>query len=74
MDSSDNLLARFLCTATSCVVADAVCLLSDLVKARLQLQNELLPASAPRLGVIAMARPKQALDEDDDAAHETVDI
>lgn len=39
----------------SCCVADALCLPMDMVKMRMQLQNELLPASAPRLGVWAMS-------------------
>lgn len=47
---------RFACTSTACVLADSACLPADLLKVRLQLQNELLPASAPRLGVVAMAR------------------
>lgn len=46
-----QLLGRFACTATSCCVADAMCLPLDFVKTRMQLQNEMLPASAPRLDV-----------------------
>lgn len=49
-------LVRFACTSTSCCVADAACLPLDFVKTRMQLQNELLPSSAPRLGVVGMAR------------------
>ena len=47
---------RFACTSTACVLADSACLPADFLKVRLQLQNELLPPSAPRLGVVAMAR------------------
>ena len=51
--SSDGggFLLRLCCTSTSCCVADALCLPLDLVKTRMQLQNELAAASAPRLGV-----------------------
>ena len=58
VDSADSVppLRRLLCTSTSCVIADSLCLPCDLVKARLQLQNELLPASAPRVGAVETAR------------------
>ena len=49
-----QMLGRFACTATSCCVADAACLPLDVVKTRMQLQNEMLPSSAPRLGVLGM--------------------
>ena len=39
---------RFACTSTACVLADSACLPADFLKVRLQLQNELLPPSAPR--------------------------
>lgn len=38
------------CTATSCCVADGMCLPLDFLKTRLQLQNELVAASAEKLG------------------------
>ena len=47
------------CASTACVVADTMCLPLDFVKVRMQLQNELLPANAPKasqLGVISMVR------------------
>jgi len=43
------------CTSTSCCVADGLCLPFDFLKTRMQLQNELLPAAAPRLGPLSMA-------------------
>lgn len=49
-----QMVGRFACTATSCCVADAMCLPLDFIKTRMQLQNEMLPASAPRLGVGGM--------------------
>ena len=56
MPSSSNadLLKQLACTSTSCAVADSICLPFDFVKVRMQLQNELVPAGAPRLGVLAM--------------------
>ena len=48
-------LLRFACTSTSCVAADAVVLPMDFLKTRLQLQNELVPPSAPKLGPLSMA-------------------
>ena len=44
------------CASTACVIADTVCLPLDFVKVRMQLQNELLPPSAPRLSVLAMTK------------------
>lgn len=49
-----ELIGRFACTATSCCIADAACLPLDFIKTRMQLQNEMLPSSAPRLGVVGM--------------------
>lgn len=43
------------CTATSCSVADSLCLPLDMLKVRMQLQNELAPPGVPRLGLAAMA-------------------
>ena len=43
------------CTATSCSVADSLCLPLDMLKVRMQLQNELAPPGVPRLGFAAMA-------------------
>lgn len=43
------------CTSTSCCVADGLCLPLDFLKTRLQLQNELVSASAERLGPVGMA-------------------
>lgn len=53
--SSTTVLIRLGCASTSCCVADALCLPMDMIKMRMQLQNELLPSSAPRLGVLAMS-------------------
>ncbi|KAJ8609817.1 hypothetical protein CTAYLR_008113 [Chrysophaeum taylorii] len=47
---------RLACASTSCCVADAMCLPMDMIKMRMQLQNEMVPSSAPRLGVMAMSR------------------
>lgn len=44
------------CTSTSCCVADGLCLPLDFLKTRLQLQNELVGASAERLGPMSMVR------------------
>ncbi|KAJ1461344.1 mitochondrial carrier domain-containing protein [Pelagophyceae sp. CCMP2097] len=61
---------RLACTSASCCIADAICtekprrvpgggfcggLPADLIKVRIQLQNELAPRNAPRLGVLAMS-------------------
>merc|ERR1712087_68561 len=43
------------CASTACCVADGVCLPCDFLKVRLQLQNELIPAGAPQLGVLGMS-------------------
>ena len=55
--TGQELLVHLACTSASCCAADAVCLPFDLLKVRMQLQNELLPARAApdRLGVAAMA-------------------
>jgi hypothetical protein len=49
-----EMLVRFGCTSTSCCIADATCLPLDFIKTRMQLQNEMLPPSAPRFGVVGM--------------------
>jgi hypothetical protein len=49
-----ELAGRFASTSASCCLADAACLPLDLLKTRMQLQNELLSSSAPRLGVVGM--------------------
>mmetsp|Transcript_2146 Transcript_2146/g.3333 ORF Transcript_2146/g.3333 Transcript_2146/m.3333 type:complete len:306 (-) Transcript_2146:2086-3003(-) len=54
--SQKELALRLLSTSISCCVADAACLPMDTLKVRLQLQNELLPSSTPRLSPIGMAR------------------
>ena len=51
-------LTQLACTSTSCCVADGLCLPLDFLKCRMQLQNELVTASAAaadRLSVRAMA-------------------
>ncbi|KAL1503097.1 hypothetical protein AB1Y20_011160 [Prymnesium parvum] len=48
-------LKTLVCTATSCCVADGLCLPLDFLKTRMQLQNELVPRGAPKLGVFAMS-------------------
>ena len=48
--SSRDFAVHLACTSTSCCVADGLCLPFDFLKTRMQLQNELLPSSAPRLG------------------------
>ena len=45
-----ELLVHLACTCASCCAADAACLPFDLLKVRMQLQNELRPAAAARLG------------------------
>lgn len=51
--SASDWLKHFGCTATSCVVADTLCLPADLLKTRMQLQNE-LRSSKFRVGVAEM--------------------
>ena len=53
--SSRDFAVHLACTSTSCCVADGLCLPFDFLKTRMQLQNELLPSSAPRLGPLSMA-------------------
>ena len=54
--SAAEFMGSLVCTATSCSVADSLCLPLDFLKVRMQLQNELMaPAGAPRLGVLPMA-------------------
>ena len=53
-NSTTDFLKQLACTSTSCSVADTICLPFDFVKVRMQLQNELLPSSAPKLSVPAM--------------------
>ena len=53
--SAADALKALACTATSCAVADTICLPLDFLKVRQQLQNELVPSSAPRMGMLPMA-------------------
>ena len=53
--SSRDFAVHLACTSTSCCVADGLCLPFDFLKTRMQLLNELLPSSAPRLGPLSMA-------------------
>ena len=50
-----DFLVHLACASTACCLADALCLPLDFLKVRMQLQNELLPPTEPRLGVVAMA-------------------
>mmetsp|Transcript_899 Transcript_899/g.2539 ORF Transcript_899/g.2539 Transcript_899/m.2539 type:complete len:313 (+) Transcript_899:58-996(+) len=50
-----ELLPRLVCSSLSCVVADSLCLPMDTLKVRMQLQNELLPPSTPRLSFVGMS-------------------
>ncbi|KAJ1621558.1 mitochondrial carrier domain-containing protein [Pavlovales sp. CCMP2436] len=52
--TSWELAGRFASTSASCCIADGLCLPLDFVKTRMQLQNEMLSSSAPRLGVVGM--------------------
>lgn len=54
MSSTQDKLKTLLCTSTSCCVADGLCLPLDFLKTRMQLQNELVPKGAPKLGVASM--------------------
>ena len=53
--SARDFLVHLACASTACCLADAFCLPLDLLKVRMQLQNEMLPPTEPRLGVVAMA-------------------
>jgi hypothetical protein len=53
--STRDFLVHLACASTACCLADAFCLPLDLLKVRMQLQNEMLPPTEPRLGVVAMA-------------------
>eukprot|EP00966_Prymnesium_polylepis_P286018 6606991-Prymnesium_polylepis.2 len=54
MGSVTDNLKTLACTSTSCCVADGLCLPLDFIKTRMQLQNELVPQGAPKLGVVSM--------------------
>lgn len=49
-----DLATRLACSSTSCCIADGLCLPMDMVKMRMQLQNELTPGKG--LSVVSMTR------------------
>jgi len=53
--SAADFAIHLACGSTACCAADALCLPLDMIKVRMQLQNELLPPTATRLGVVAMS-------------------